>query len=1021
MDTLDVNVASSNVRFTLKVPTAAGGLSRPAAPDADSLAIRKERVRPAVGVAEYRMRFNMKSEVTIPLAEAMKTTAMASHAGASSTYRMKKRYSFFPKGPEKDRRVRVDVTAVRQLTTGAKAPTPTFAQVARSFERYEVEIECVDEGKTTTTAEAEGIAKEMISHFSVMLKVLDDTDEIMSVSERKAVLAEYGELAMQQQQQQRFVGPKPVTLERKHLFGAQCLPSDDPAYTPPTSLPCASRGYTVTDKADGERRLLMIARDRRVYTINDRLVVRNTGLSGKRLSRCLLDGEYLPDGRYLAFDAYFHSGRDLRDLPLMLMLPGGAEDDDKPKSRRTRKKKTTDEEGGSAHETRLDAAMSIVRDVDVDEPGQVAVKEFRRAGDDRELAEACRHLLIRRDTGRSKYHVDGLILTPAATPVPKAGGTWQAVLKWKPPDQNTIDFQVRLRPAGEDLATGGGGGSAGIYVVADLLVGQDPWLATPLTALEYLSGRATERLKRIRPNSYEAVQFNPPASLPPPPEQQGLDNKNPPPPPLHVAYLALPPSGKHPRCANGDDIVDGSVVEFAYDASTTAAKTQSRPARWRPLRVRWDKVEAQLRTGGVTANNANNAYSVWASIVRPISEQTLCDPSKIAEERTVYLSAAEASASDDAGGGENDDAYYVAQIRGSEDDLTGSMRRFHNHWVKRTSLLMRFPASRGLGRSVFDFGCGRGGDLGKWLEMGSTRVVGVDKYANGINDPNLKTKQGGAYVRLMQAKGEAPGGGHINPAAKALRAVFIPMDASLPLQSEATIDALPEADGDVARVAFGLLPLDSVKPQKLREYYNFGRNPFDLATCMFAIHYFFESRSTLDTFARNVAQQLRPGGHFCGCCLDGDRVDELLRAEAPEIGGSVGGSDFGWRITRQYPMTTTKEGGKDDDRFGRRIDVLMDSIGREMPEFLVDLGDLDAALSRAGLRPPTPEEASELALFPGSPRPGTGLFDGLFEAMRRAYPVASAPNTPPAVAEGLKMSDREKQYSFLNRWFVYVK
>ena len=287
--------------------------------------------------------------------------------------------------------------------------------------------------------------------------------------------------------------------------------------------------------------------------------------------------------------------------------------------------------------------------------------------------------MLRRDTGRSRYHVDGLILTPATTPVPKAGGTWSVVLKWKPPEQNTIDFQVRLRPPGENLALSVGGGEA--YAIADLLVGQDPWLATPLTALEYLSGRAAERLRRIRPNSYEAVEFAPPASLPQPPEDASAASQQL--PALHVAFLALASSGKNPRCANGDEIVDGSVVEFAYDSSPTAARTQTRPARWRPLRVRWDKVEAQLRTGNVTANNATNAYSVWASIVRPITEETLRDPQKIAEARATFLASAESAeaATDES---QQDDAYYVAQIRGNEDGDTGAMRRFHNHWVKRS-------------------------------------------------------------------------------------------------------------------------------------------------------------------------------------------------------------------------------------------------------------------------------------------------------------------------------------------------
>jgi hypothetical protein len=48
-----------------------------------------------------------------------------------------------------------------------------------------------------------------------------------------------------------------------------------------------------------------------------------------------------------------------------------------------------------------------------------------------------------------------------------------------------------------------------------------------------------------------------------------------------------------------------------------------------------------------------------------------------------------------------------------------------------------------------------------------------------------------------------------------------------------------------------------------------------------------------------------------------------------------------------------------------------------------------------------------------------GTFDTLFEDLRRAYPTPSAPSTPRAVADALRMSDDEKRFSFLNRWFVY--
>jgi len=36
--------------------------------------------------------------------------------------------------------------------------------------------------------------------------------------------------------------------------------------------------------------------------------------------------------------------------------------------------------------------------------------------------------------------------------------------------------------------------------------------------------------------------------------------------------------------------------------------------------------------------------------------------------------------------------------------------------------------------------------------------------------------------------------------------------------------------------------------------------PYDVATCMFGIHYFFEQREMLEQLLQNVAANLKPGG-----------------------------------------------------------------------------------------------------------------------------------------------------------------
>ncbi|KAJ1487170.1 hypothetical protein T484DRAFT_1787540 [Baffinella frigidus] len=44
---------------------------------------------------------------------------------------------------------------------------------------------------------------------------------------------------------------------------------------------------------------------------------------------------------------------------------------------------------------------------------------------------------------------------------------------------------------------------------------------------------------------------------------------------------------------------------------------------------------------------------------------------------------------------------------------------------------------------------------------------------------------------------------------------------------------------------------------------------FDAVSCMFALHYFFETEESLMNLLTTVAHNLKTGGHFFGVCPDG--------------------------------------------------------------------------------------------------------------------------------------------------------
>ena len=83
--------------------------------------------------------------------------------------------------------------------------------------------------------------------------------------------------------------------------------------------------FCVTDKADGERKMLYIGNNLSLYFINTNLEIQFTGVKIKNMAdykNTLIDGEYITSNKsgesislYAAFDIYFFKGDDVRNNP----------------------------------------------------------------------------------------------------------------------------------------------------------------------------------------------------------------------------------------------------------------------------------------------------------------------------------------------------------------------------------------------------------------------------------------------------------------------------------------------------------------------------------------------------------------------------------------------------------------------------------------------------------------------------------------------------------------------------------
>jgi hypothetical protein len=360
-----------------------------------------------------------------------------------------------------------------------------------------------------------------------------------------------------------FIGPRAVSIQASNLTGT------DNIY----------ENFVVTEKTDGERKMLFIVDEKAYFIVSGNLDVEYTGISGiaKDTNMTLMDGEHVTHDKtqrinsYFAFDLYFgkfgpNHHRTFGDIRTYRFID-------------TKNTKT---------DTRYKELCRLVKKIPTTNL-MVSPKTFKDS-----TPENCKDLLTKIETkieqGGFPYETDGLIFTPSLYGVgmsstvetlPKGGSDWYLNLKWKPPKDNTIDFLVHF---GDDAYTSGMA-NASTYKKVNLLVG--------FTVRDVLANSIH--------SIFEGYDQRQPAN-----KQVLFKPGNPSCPDSHVTNL-LSIQGKI-RTEKGEIIEHGRIVEFRYD------KDKPLDHRWTPLRVRWDKTKP---------NGFTTAASNWFTIQNPITEGML--------------------------------------------------------------------------------------------------------------------------------------------------------------------------------------------------------------------------------------------------------------------------------------------------------------------------------------------------------------------------------------------------------------
>ena len=544
----------------------------------------------------------------------------------------------------KDKLFRIDFSMVKFRKNNSNK---TVRDVLKQQHMYELEIEFIDK---KSKLDNKRIVSEFLNVITHLLQAYYETPFLLKVSDIQRYKQEF--------KLSGNSGYELVTLLRRHLNPAN-----------PHNI---SKDYTVTNKADGERSYLYVARDRKLLKISSEKVTWTgfTAVNDNHIGDCI-DGEYIPEKfLFCIFDVYRFRNRDTRNLPLL----------------------KTDEDISLT--SRLGCAALFVQDLKTDFVVKPSITQLRietklfLAGDGIVMQNAIKTML----ETQFEYEIDGLIFTPRDSPVApvaeKRGKTWTSVYKWKPASQNSIDFLVRLSPDEIiDPLTKGPVKKGNLFVsrnANDMIV--DP--RGTMTG-EYVPPELPADLKQLAETNIRIPSFFQP-DLPRDPD----------------AYNIMIPVNdrNNPIDIKGTRVEDNTIIECAFDTATR---------RWIVLRTRYDKtykyrVDGQPQYG----NDFKVANDIWTSMHVPIEESML----------TSFITTPLDTSFED-------DMYY-------RDDLKRNSRTFADVYSFHNRIKFdMYKANVIKGDTVFEIACGRGGDMMKLKTIEPSKVVGLDYSLSNITSP----------------------------------------------------------------------------------------------------------------------------------------------------------------------------------------------------------------------------------------------------------------------------------------------
>jgi hypothetical protein len=733
------------------------------------------------------------------------------------------------------------------------------------------------------------LLKEHIIHLS---KIIYETDTLISQSVRESVIRIYKELTYQTKSPYfKLKGPQPITLEKKHIN----------INTPSNIL----INYAVTEKADGERYQLLITKHRG-YLINSKQNVIDTGNVFRDFDgEWLFDGEYItkdktnkPIQSFMIFDVYWNGNKTPQPIYTYPFFVGNSQ-------------KWQGRQDVSRHLTLLAFQVELYSAIKLPGAISIGVKEYEyghiKPKDDEDdvdtedlmgIFEVSKQLLQQNEEGFFPYRIDGLIYMPIqlsvnslveGSPVKNIGGEWKYNYKWKPPEENTIDFlvkTVKIKEQGKliDQTTPiskvyeDGRKELKQYKQLGMYVGYDKNQDTTIDyCMSILQGYPSKL-------SNEKIQlFTPP----------GTNTE------VHLTNIILDDGKMYCTNIDRDEIRDGDIVEMRYNGVD-----EKDGIVWSPLRVRRDKQKPQFFT---------TSYKIWETIQDPVTSEMIQGALK---QKLIT--------------GNVSGEYYISdkQTHSNMEPL----RKFHNMIKKK---LIVGVSSLQTKPKILDLSCGRGGDIQKYLhkDVNPSFLMGMDISSN-VSEAcqryyNEKTKVKGVFLR-----------GDTSQNILTRKCINIPditekernhSETMLRLLYNKEIDEIPDNYNSV-----------------VSNYKGVANDGFDIISSQFSIHYYFKNEQTLQGFLQNVTENISSGGYFIGMCYDGQKVFDIEDTMI-EMKDTMG--NLMYKIDKKYSISSfTFDETDTSNMLGNEIDVYMDSIGQSITEYLVNFDYLTYVMKERGFQ-----------------------------------------------------------------------